>query len=89
MTDHASPATRLHDVVVVQEQTRAEWRAGRGAIRNGRVVVLPGAAAPDGFFGTKSTYRIRATDGGNRVRVFPNLSLSQQDSSPPKEYVFD
>lgn len=89
MMDHASPATRLHDVVVVQEQTHAEWRAGRGAIRSGRVVILPKAAPPDGFFADRATYTVRATDGGNRTRVFPSLSLSRQDSSPPKEYVFD
>jgi hypothetical protein len=89
MMDHASPATRLHDVVVVQEQTHAEWRAGRGAIRNGRVVVLPHAAPPDGFLTARATYSIRATDGGNRARVFPSLSLSDEASRPPKEYVFD
>ena len=89
MMDHASPATRLHDVVVVQEQTHAEWRAGRGAIRSGRVVILPNDAPPDGFFGPRATYSVRATDGANRTRVFPNLSLSEETSRPPKEYVFD
>lgn len=88
MTDHASPATRLHDVVVVQEQTHAEWRAGRGAIRGGRVIILPSDAPPDSFLGARATYSVRATDGANRARVFPNLSLSE-DSCPPEEYVFD
>jgi hypothetical protein len=89
MMDHASPATRLHDVVVVQEQTHVEWRASRGEIRHGRVIVVPGTAPPDGFFAEKATYCIRATDGGGRARVFPSLALSSEDSRPPTEYVFD
>ena len=89
MTDHPSPATRLHDVVVVQEQSHAEWRADRGAIRKGLVVILPRDGPPAGFFCPRATYSVRATDGGNRTRVFPNLSLSQETSRPPKEYVFD
>jgi hypothetical protein len=89
MTDHPSPATRLHEVVVVHEQTHAEWSAGRGAIRNGRVVVTAKAAPPEGFFGAKATYTVRAVDGGNRIRRFPNLTLSAEDSTPPAEYVFD
>jgi len=81
-----SPATSLREVVVVQDQTHAEWRAGQGAIRGGRVIVLPKKAPPDGFFAAKATYSIRALDGGNRIRCFPNLILAQQLS---KEYVFD
>ena len=88
MSDHPSPATRLHDVVVVQEQTHAEWRAGRGAIRNGRVIILPRGAPPDGFLAERATYCIKATDGGNRARLFPSLALAP-DSDPPQEYIFD
>ena len=86
MNGYTSPATRLLEVVVVQEQTHAEWRAGQGAIRGGRVVVLPKKAPPAGFFAARATYSIRAIDGGNRVRCFPNLTLAQKKS---KEYVFD
>jgi hypothetical protein len=89
MMDHASPATRLHDVVVVHEQTHVEWRASSGEIRHGRVIVVSRTAPPDGFFAAKATYCVRATDGGDRVRVFPHLALSLADSRPPSEYVFD
>ncbi|HUR82197.1 MAG TPA: hypothetical protein VM733_15635 [Thermoanaerobaculia bacterium] len=71
---------------MVREQTRAEWRAGLGAIREGRVVVMTMKAPPDGFFVPHGTYSIHALDGGNRVRCFPSLTLARQQ---PKEYVFD
>ena len=88
--DHSSPATRLHDVVVVHEQTRVEWRAAGGAIRNGRIVVRAGRRAPpDGLFTARATYSVHATDGAERVRHFPHLTLSEADSRPPQEYVFE
>ena len=86
MTDHTSPATRLHAVVVVHEQSHLEWRAGRGAIRAGRVVVIAKAAPPNDFFAACATYSVRALDGGNRSRCFPNLTLTAQKG---REYVFD
>ncbi|HVG24686.1 MAG TPA: hypothetical protein VND45_11065 [Thermoanaerobaculia bacterium] len=91
MTDHASPATRLHDVVVVQEQTRAEWRAGDGSIRDRHVVVRAGRMPPPpSFFAVRAaTYSVRATDGAGRSRHFPHLTLLADESRPPQEYVFD
>jgi hypothetical protein len=88
MMDHASPATRLHDVVVVHEQTGAAWHAPRGEIRHGRVVVH-GKGAPEHFFTSRATYSIRAVDGANRSRHFPSVALALDQSSPPEEYVFD
>jgi len=80
------PATRLHRVVVVHEQSGASWRAGRARIRNGRIVVAA-ASPPDGFFDhAAATYRIEAVDGGNRIRRFPNLVLKDRTQ---KEYIFD
>jgi hypothetical protein len=85
MNDHASPAIRLHDVVVVHEQSGAQWRAGLARIRDGRIVVA--AKAPPGFFDSAAaTFRIEALDGANRVRRFPNLVLLTRTQ---KEYVFD
>jgi len=85
MNDHPSPATRLHDVVVVHEQSGAQWRAGLARIRDGRIVVA--AKAPDAFFDSAAaTFRIEALDGANRVRRFPNLVLITRTQ---KEYVFD
>ena len=80
------PATRLHRVVVVHEQSGTAWRAGRARIRNGRIVVAA-AATPEGFFDhPAATYRIEAVDGANRVRRFPNLVLIDRSA---KEYIFD
>ena len=80
------PATRLHDVVVVNEQSGAAWRTGSASIRDGRIVV-PAAKVPEGFFDhAAATYRIEAIDGGNRSRRFPNCVLISRTS---KEYVFD
>ena len=91
MNDHASPATRLHDVVVLHDQTHEQWRAAGGEIRNGRIVVAGGRSRqPEGFFDIPAaTYTIQATDGANRARRFPNLVLAHHHSRPPKEYVFD
>jgi hypothetical protein len=81
-----TPATRLHQVVVVHEQSGAAWNAGRARIRDGYIVV-PGTTAPARFFEhPAATYRVEAIDGANRIRRYPNLVLI---SSTPKEYVFD
>ncbi|HVE70119.1 MAG TPA: hypothetical protein VNI54_02025 [Thermoanaerobaculia bacterium] len=73
-------------MVVVHEQTHVEWRAGKGAIRDGRVIVIAGTPPADGFFAPRATYSVHATDGGNRTRYFPNLTLTAQNGN---EYVFD
>jgi hypothetical protein len=88
MTGHASPATTLHDVVVLHDQTGALWKASSGAIRAGRVVVFTARSAPpEGFFtGVAATYTVRATDAANRSRSFPNVILTSHNA---KEYVFD
>ncbi len=85
-----SPATTLHDVVVINEQTREEWRAGRAAIENGRLIVAcaRNRSAPAGLLRATSTYTITAADGGNRRRCFTNLTFDAAVSRPPKRYVF-
>jgi hypothetical protein len=89
MLHATSPATQLHEVVVINEQTREEWSAGRAAIQNGRIVVagsrirsLAGLELP------AATFTIIAKDGGNRRRFFPNVKLVRDASRPPKRYVF-
>jgi hypothetical protein len=82
-------AMRLRDVVVVHDQSGARWRAGRAAICEGLVVVLPQSAIPPGFLVATGTYSIEAIDGGNRTRCFPQLAYSAERSAPPQEYVFD
>lgn len=91
MNDQASPATRLHDVLVVHDQNQQQWRAAGGEIRRGRIVVRCGRSQPPaGFFErAAATYSIQAIDGGNRARRFPNVVLAPGESRPPKEYVFD
>ena len=88
MNERASPATRLHDVVIVHEQSGAQWRAGSATIRDGRIVIPAGKhAPPTGFFDDlAATFRIHARDGADRVRRFPNLV---RIASTPAEYVFD
>ena len=87
-TPTTSPATTLHGVVVTNEQTRAEWRAGRASIDRGRIVVL--AKHPPGhvFDRPACTYTILAVDGGDRVRRFPGATLDLTASQPGKKYVF-
>lgn len=80
------PATRLHQVVVVHEQSGAVWNAGDARIRDGRLVV-PAGSPPTGFFEhSAATFRLEAIDGGGRARRFPNLVLVSRSA---EEYVFD
>ena len=81
-----SPATRLHDVVVVNEQSGARWRADSAHIREGRIVVLAEKAQPSFFAHPAATFRIEAVDAAGRTRRFPNLVLMSRTA---KEYVFD
>lgn len=82
-------AVRLRDVVIVHDQSGARWRAGRAAIRHGRIVVQPKTPPPPGFIVPAGTYTIEAVDGGNRARRFAQLALSPNGARPGKEYVFD
>jgi hypothetical protein len=84
----ASPAITLHGVVVTNEQTRAEWRAGHASIDRGRIVVLAKHTPEQIFDRPASTYTILAVDGGDRVRRFPGVTLDQAASQPGKKYVF-
>jgi hypothetical protein len=86
MNDLTSPATRLHGVVVIHEQSGATWSAGHAAIRGGRIVV-PAGNAPASFLDHPgATFRIEAVDAANRVRRFPNVVLASRNA---EEYVFD
>lgn len=85
----SSPATQLHEVVVIHEQTREEWRAGRATIELGRIIVAGSRLRP--IAATESpaaTFTITALDGGNRRRSFPNVKLDRDASRPPRRYVF-
>ncbi|MDQ3283762.1 MAG: hypothetical protein M3Q69_20365 [Acidobacteriota bacterium] len=87
MSATTSPATTLHDVVVVHEQSRLTWRAPRATIENGRIIVPanPRNPPPDGMFGhPASTYDITALDGGDRVRRFKDVKAILE----AKQYVF-
>ena len=91
MAAATSPATRLHDVVVVNEQSGVRWRAGTAMIDGGRIVVeLPRATRPPAELLAKpsSTYAISALDGGNRARHFPNVTFDPAASIPKRRYVF-
>ena len=85
------PATSLHDVVVTNEQTRAEWRAGRASIEAGLIVIAPSPQAPppnDLLERLGSTFTIVAMDGADRLRCFPGVIYAEGESAPPGKFVF-
>ena len=87
MPGQASPATRLHDVLVANDQTGAQWRAPVASIRSGLIIVS--GSPPDGFFDNgAATFTISAGDGGGRQRRFPFVTLDRINSNPPKEFAF-
>ncbi|MBV9493282.1 MAG: hypothetical protein JOZ54_03465 [Acidobacteria bacterium] len=87
----AAPATRFHDLVIINDQTRAEWHAPRGRVYEGRIEVAgaDGNEPPDGFFiAPTHTYTVVAIDGGDRLRSFPSLSLDRSRTVLPRLVVF-
>ena len=85
MSATSSPATTLHDLVVTNEQTRAQWRAGRASIEAGRIIVPCRTAPPEELLGTPtSTFTITATDGGNRTRRFEGVVIDATASAGKK-----
>ena len=83
----ASPATRMHDVVVTNDQTGARWRAPVASILGGLIIVT--GLPPRGFFSDPAnTFTVSAEDGGGRRRSFPLVSLARSASKPPKEFAF-
>jgi hypothetical protein len=89
--DSTSPAARLHDVLVQNEQTGVQWRAARGAIDGGHIVVTSTRATrppADLFDEPRRTYTIVARDGGERVRNFAHTRHLPERSEPPVRYVF-
>lgn len=82
-----SPATRLHDVLVANDQTGALWRAPVASIKSGLIFVT--GLPPHGFFdNSANTFTITADDGGGRKRRFPFVTLDRDSSKPPKEFAF-
>jgi len=91
MSDHASPATRLVDVVVTHDQSGTRWRASSAAIRSGRIIVsaTPATAPPRGLLDNPaSTFTITGVDGARRARLFPYVKHDPQASEPPLRYAF-
>jgi len=86
-----SPATRLHDVVVVNDQSHAEWRVAKAAIDGGKIVIAAARPPRDFFANPSSTYTIAALDGGGRARKFVSVTLDRAASPrdcPRDFYVF-
>ena len=85
----SATATTLHEVVVTNEQTRVQWRAGHASIDNGLIVVAPRCSPPPGLLDrTASTYTITAVDGGGRTRCFQNVIVDAGGTLPPKRWAF-
>lgn len=83
----ASPATRMHDVVVTNDQTGAQWHAPVASISGGLIVVT--GLPPRGFFDNPvHTFTVAAEDGGGRRRSFPYVTLERSASKPPREFAF-
>jgi hypothetical protein len=92
MNGQASPATRLHDVHVVNEQTGDAWSAAAAEIVAGRIVVHPTRSAPPPatlFERRGSTFTVTALDAAGRARRFANTTYAAEASRPPKTYVFN
>lgn len=86
-----APATRFHDVVVTNDQTRAEWHAPAGRVYEGRIEVAgaEGSQPPAGMLDDRShTFTVVAKDAGDRKRTFQSLSLDRDRSFPPRLVVF-
>ena len=85
----SATATTLHEVVVMNEQTRVQWCAGRASISNGLIVVAPKSAPPPGLLDrTASTFTITAVDSGGRSRCFQNVTMDAAATEPPKRFTF-
>jgi hypothetical protein len=73
-------------------RTAPEWRAAKGTIGRGRIIVHAAAKHPPPptfFERPASTYTVHAIDGGNRARRFANVVFDRSASEPPKKYAFD
>jgi hypothetical protein len=87
----SAPATRFHDLVVINDQTHAEWLAQRGRVYEGRIEVAgaDGSEPPPDFFASRShTFTVVARDGADRVRSFRNLSVDPARTVLPNLVVF-
>ncbi|HEV7920491.1 MAG TPA: hypothetical protein VGR02_06845 [Thermoanaerobaculia bacterium] len=81
MSATRSPAATLLDLVVTNEQTRAQWRAGSASIESGRIVVPTKATPPSSIVDSAtSTFTIIATDGGGRARRFDDVKVDEVSS---------
>lgn len=87
----SAPATRFHDVIVINDQTHAEWHARRGRVYEGRIEVAGGDGdepPPDFFASRAHTFTVTAQDGGGRTRSFPHLTVDQARTFLPSIVVF-
>ena len=83
----ASPATRMHDVVVINDQTGARWLAPVASISGGLIVVT--GLPPRGFLDNPTnTFTVSAEDGGGRRRSFRYVTLERSASKPPTDFAF-
>ncbi|HEX2831720.1 MAG TPA: hypothetical protein VHW00_01825 [Thermoanaerobaculia bacterium] len=82
----------LHDIVIIHDQTHAEWRACHATIRAGRIVVAAGTPAdtpPDDLLGLRgATFTIVARDSSERTRRYAQVTVDRERSTLPIQIVF-
>jgi hypothetical protein len=83
----------LHDVVIIHDQSRAEWQARRATIRDGRIVVAPrsthDAPPADLLEERTATFTIIGRDSGERTRRYSQVKFDREGSTLPMQIVFD
>lgn len=83
----------LHDVVIIHDQTHAEWRVCHATIRAGRIVVAAGTpsdAPPDDLLGRRgATFTIVARDSSDRTRRYAQVTFDRDLSTLPIQIVFN
>lgn len=78
----------LHDVLIIHDQSRTEWRARRATIREGQIVIAAGIEI-DVLENPVATFTIVARDTGGRTRRYDQVKFDSATSTPPAKIVFE
>lgn len=72
----------FHDVVVRNDQTSVEWRAGEASVIGGLIHVptSPSTPPPDMFARRGQTFTITGRDDAERTRAYASLVLERLEA---------